>query len=139
MGHWEWDIFTDTMNWSPGMYRILGIEEHLKPSLDLAYNIVHPDDQPAFQTALNNVLDGKPVVGFDLKCIRPNGDLFYVHLQYEATCDYQGRPLKLFGTLQDITERKRTDAALHRFELMATHSRDIILFMRRDNGRHPGG
>ncbi|NLB95628.1 MAG: PAS domain S-box protein [Armatimonadetes bacterium] len=35
----------------------------------------------------------------------------------------------------EITERKRAEAALRRYELIAAHSRDIILFMRRDDGR----
>jgi PAS domain-containing protein len=35
----------------------------------------------------------------------------------------------------DITERKRAEEALHRYELLSAHSRDIILFMKRDGGR----
>jgi PAS domain S-box-containing protein len=51
-----------------------------------------------------------------------------------------GRPVgpdsvRRHTAIRDITERKRGEAALRRYELLASHSRDIVLFMRRDDGR----
>jgi len=49
--------------------------------------------------------------------------------------DAQGTIVGAIQCWRDITERKRTEEALRRYELLASHSRDIILFMRREDGR----
>jgi PAS domain S-box-containing protein len=49
--------------------------------------------------------------------------------------DAQGSIVQWFGTNTDVTELKEAEEALHRYELLAGNSRDIILFMRRDDGR----
>jgi PAS domain S-box-containing protein len=46
-----------------------------------------------------------------------------------------GQPLRQYGVMLDITERKRTEEVLRRYELLAGHSRDIVLFMRSEDGR----
>jgi PAS domain S-box-containing protein len=51
-----------------------------------------------------------------------------------------GRPVspgsvRRHTAIRDITERKRGEVALRRYELLAGHGRDIVLFMRRDDGR----
>ena len=70
--------------------------------------------------------------------------------EFEVTLQYQGverqfalnaefvdlrRGRFLLWEFRDITERKRTEATLRRYELLASHSRDIVLFVRRDDGR----
>jgi PAS domain S-box-containing protein len=49
--------------------------------------------------------------------------------------DRRGGVRSVLAVARDITERKRVDAALRRYELLAGHSRDAIVFMRRDDGR----
>jgi PAS domain S-box-containing protein len=49
--------------------------------------------------------------------------------------DEFGRVRGAVGAFVDITERKRTEATLHRYELLARHTRDIVLFIRRADGR----
>ena len=50
------------------------------------------------------------------------------------TIAHQGRQIRITA-IRDITERKRTEETLRRYELLAGHSRDIFLFIRRDDGR----
>ena len=49
--------------------------------------------------------------------------------------DEYGRVRGAVGAFIDISERKRAEAILHRYELLAQHTRDIVLFVRRRDGR----
>src|SRR5262249_39767055 len=49
--------------------------------------------------------------------------------------DTNGRATQLTGVISDIDSRKQAEEALRRFELISENTRDIVLFMRRDNGR----
>jgi PAS domain S-box-containing protein len=117
LGHWELDLRTDTLHWSPGVYRIVGVPETVVPSLDLVISLIHPDDRLAFHTALEQVLQGEVVPGLDLRGSTPDGEAGYVHLASRIIRDEDGHPIKVFGILQDITERRQAEeavAAAHR-------------------------
>ncbi|MHB9026346.1 MAG: PAS domain-containing protein [Armatimonadota bacterium] len=112
LGHWEWDLRTGAMHWSPEIYRILELPTTVPPSMALVLSLIHSEDQEAFQDALALVLQGENIGGIDLRGQDANGNAGVVHLQGEVTRDAAGRPIKLFGILQDITARKQAEEAL---------------------------
>ena len=82
--------------------------------------MVHPEDrEPLYRGVDEDLLAGvRPDAEF--RIVRPNGEVRTVHsvtpqrwssMPGEAKRDASGRPYKLFGTIQDITERKRTEEA----------------------------
>lgn len=109
LGHWEWDLCTDTLHWSPGIYHLTGVLETEAPSFERIFSLIHPDEHETFRSALVRVAQGEAVPGFDLKIITVSGEERYIHLQGETIHDTDGQPFKIFGTLQDITERKHTE------------------------------
>jgi PAS domain S-box-containing protein len=58
-----------------------------------------------------------------------------LHTKKIPILDKNGHPAYLLGISEDITKRKQAEDILRRYELLAEQSRDIILFLRRDNGR----
>ena len=44
--------------------------------------------------------------------VRPNGEVRIVHSRGNVIRDESGRPRRMFGTVQDITERKRAEQRL---------------------------
>lgn len=64
---------------------------------------------------------------------RKSGEIGYAQLAVELI-DVDGKKL-ILGLLIDITERKKTEDILHRYQLLADNSRDIILFLQRDGGQ----
>ncbi|HSD58823.1 MAG TPA: PAS domain S-box protein, partial [Methanotrichaceae archaeon] len=67
--------------------------------------------------------------------IRKDGGWIWCNLATSAIRGDNGKLLQILAVVEDITERKQAEEALHRYELIASHSRDIILFMRRDDER----
>jgi len=122
VGHWEWDLETDVVVWSDETYRIFGLSPRGRP-MDLATvrSMVHPEDrEPLYQGVDQDLVAGeRPKAEF--RIVRPSGEVRTVSSLTserwnsspgDAKRDASGRPYKLFGTIQDITERKRTEEAL---------------------------
>jgi len=122
VGHWEWDLETDVVVWSDETYRIFGLSAQERP-MDLATvrSMVHPEDRESLYRGVDeNLLAGvRPDAEF--RIVRPNGEVRTVHsvtssrwspMPGDAKRDASGRPYKLFGTVQDVTDRKRAEEAL---------------------------
>src|ERR1700733_893696 len=119
VGHWEWDLETDAVIWSDETYRIFGLTPQERP-MDLATvrAIVHPDDREALYGGVDvDLFAGvNPVAEF--RIVLPSGEVRTVYAitsqRWGGTTNDSGKespkhPRKLFGTVQDITDRKRSD------------------------------
>jgi PAS domain S-box-containing protein len=109
VGYWEWDVLTGRVNWSDETYRIYGLRPQERP-MDLAtvQEKIHPAD---WLQGMEEALGG---ARFNAECrlFRPTGEVRIAHLQGDVNRDASGRPYRMFGTIQDITDRKRAEEAL---------------------------
>ena len=123
VGHWEWDLETDVVVWSDETYRIFGRKPHEHP-MDLATvrGMVHPDDRDSLYSGVDvDLLAGvRPVAEF--RIVLPSGEVRTVQaitskrssaMPDDLNPKASERHCKLFGTVQDITERKRSDDERH--------------------------
>ncbi|MCU0573811.1 MAG: PAS domain S-box protein [Syntrophobacteraceae bacterium] len=99
--------------------------------LDLTGQPVPMEDWP-----LPRALGGRTFNGYELRVQRLDGKKQFIG-SYSGTLVHNasGRPPFAVVTVRDVTEQKRAEELLHRYRLLAGHSRDIILFIRRDDGR----
>ena len=75
-------------------------------------NTIHPDDRELVQISVDEALrDNKPY-SIDHRIILPNGSIRIVHEQAEVNFDAAGKALKMVGTVQDITDRKKAEEEL---------------------------
>jgi len=115
VGYWVWDLETNRLIVSDEYCRILGLTPRKGP-IDLAIvrEIIHPEDREyVFRTAEEAVRSGERA-DCEHRILRPNGDLRVVHSLGDLRKDSSGRPYQMFGTTQDITDRKRGEEALRR-------------------------
>ncbi len=113
IGSWQWDIQNDTAHWSDETFRIFEqvpgkLQEHRKRFVDM----VHPEDRERVSQALADAVNGVREYDLDYRLRLPDGGEKVIHAQAEVLRDKDGKAVMMQGTVQDITERKKAEAAL---------------------------
>ena len=109
LGYWVWDLETNQVIWSEESYRIYGLTPQVG-SFDVARvgEMMHPEDREAvFRTAEEAIRSGTRA-DCEHRLIRPDGEIRVVHSLGDLKKDSKGRT-QMFGTTQDITDRKRAE------------------------------
>ncbi len=114
MGSWEWDVPTGRFNWSEGLYRISGVEKDLELTYANIESILHPEDLPAIRTRIHKALAADDEAEFEFRIVRPDDVIRQMYVSTKVMRDEHGEPERLFGIVQDVTERKRVEEALRR-------------------------
>ncbi len=128
LGSWEWDVLADATTWSEEVYRIYG-RPHLSapPSYEEFVRCVHPDDQPRVKTDVAAALKGEKQYRLSFRIVRPDGSVRVLYNEAEVTRDAAGRPVRLMGIVQDVTERAQTEKALRASEKNLRHLASQLL------------
>lgn len=112
LGSWEWDVKTNKVICSEEMFRIAGLLPQEGDLLLDTFTSFLPDEaEKIIQTIQQN--KGQPTTNIEHVVTRPNGEIRNVHTRIRAYRDEFGMPLRLFGSVQDITERKQAEAQIH--------------------------
>src|SRR6201998_2525305 len=109
LGYWVWDLETNQEIWSEETYRIFGLTPQVG-SMDIAIvgEMFHPDDREVvFRTAEEAIRSGTRA-DCEHRVVRPDGEIRLVHSLGDLKKDSEGRT-QMFGTTQDITDRKRVE------------------------------
>jgi diguanylate cyclase (GGDEF)-like protein/PAS domain S-box-containing protein len=117
LGSWERDLRTDEVIWSDELYRIYGLDP-ATTKVDVAtfYHYIHPDDVAAVRETVNRCIEAGHQFEFYHRVLRPDGTERTVQARGAIEREQQGEPLRLFGTLLDVTELKEVEAALRQSE-----------------------
>jgi len=114
IGSWNRDLVTNSHTWSEENYRIYGVDPE---NFDVSYQallrqLIHPDDRDWVNDVTVNAIATKR--GFDVhyRIIRPDGEVRTVHSTGNVGFDDHGNAVRMFGTAQDITERKQIETEL---------------------------
>jgi PAS domain S-box-containing protein len=113
VAYWERDLDTNRSTWSDEAFRIFGLlPEQGTVNFSEVLERVHPDDRALMSQALTAACNGGKRYDLEYRIVRPGGEVRFVHSQGDLIQDASGRPRRLFGTIQDITERKRAEEQL---------------------------
>jgi PAS domain S-box-containing protein len=115
IGSWEWDIPSNRLTCSDGLYSIYGItaedfDGHYEPS-NTQY--IHPADRKRVETEMQRAVETGTPIDIEYRIIRPDGRVRRLHSRAELTADAAGNPLRLTGTAQDVTELRAAAEVLH--------------------------
>lgn len=114
MGSWEWDLITDKVTWSDETQRLYGRKpEDLGASMETCLEQrVHPDDRQRVKKIMEESLRTHQPFVCDHRVVLPDGTERIMQGRGEILVNDQGKPVKMFGIVQDITEAKRAQEAL---------------------------
>ncbi len=113
MGTFDWDLATNAVVWSDTHYELFGYPPGDRFRVEFRHfaDRIHPDDRARVEADLGAARDGRPYAN-DCRIILPDGTVRWVQGRGEFTYADDGRPVRMLGTAQDITDRKRAEAEL---------------------------
>ncbi len=136
-GVWDWNIKTDYVIYSERWASMLGYKPiEIEPTFDFLNGLVHPDDNSSFKKAINDHLENKtPFFGIGLRMKAKSGAWKWILSRGRIMeKDARGKPLRMIGTHQDITERKMTEDALSLQSEIAMNMSEGIYLVRASDG-----
>ena len=128
IGSWNWDLESDEIVWSNEHYRIVGLRPQEVPmTAELATSYIHPDDRPAAWDAVRLAIRDRQPYEWTLRMVGEDGTLIIAQSRGQAVYDEGGKPVRMAGTIQDVTERTRAEEALHRDAMVLANVSDSVI------------
>ncbi len=113
IGSWEWDFATNKITWSQEQFRIFGQD---RKTFDLTYQgylgHLSGKEQENTEALIKDAIEGKARYAIEHEITRKDGTILMVFEQGTVLFDDDKRPTGMFGTTQDITERKKAEEEL---------------------------
>ncbi|WP_209330278.1 PAS domain S-box protein [Lunatimonas salinarum] len=104
-GTWKLCLLTNNIEWSAGVYRMLGYEPgEFVLDFASAVEVIHPEDRERVFEHMEAVVNGITAYNIRKRLVRKNGQLAYIVSKAEVIRDHAGKAIRLIGIFQDITE-----------------------------------
>jgi PAS domain S-box-containing protein len=117
LGSWEFDLATQAVTWSSEMFRLFGYEPgEVAPTYERYLGLLHPEDRARSQAAVARALETGEPLDHDERVIRADGVERIFHEIGEVIRNAAGRPIRIAGSAQDVTDTRAAQSALRRSE-----------------------
>ena len=120
IGSWVAELDgTNRLGWSAESHRIFGVPfGQFEGSSESFFQFVHPDDRDAVRMASDASIAAGVPYDIEHRVVRPDGGVRWVHEKATVLSDEQGRPRRMVGTVQDITDRRLLEDQLRQSQKM---------------------
>ena len=126
VGSWQWDLKTNHVRWSDGMHAIYGMApEEFDGTLEGATKSTHPDDLPAVRASIQRLMDTGAPQPIEYRVVRPDGQIAYLWGTGEVIVGGANQPVRVLGTVVDVTERKRAEEERLQLESQVLHAQKL--------------
>ncbi|HUR53847.1 MAG TPA: PAS domain S-box protein [Gemmataceae bacterium] len=125
LGDWSWDAATDVVSLTERSAEIFGVPPGPHTTWARLQELLHEDDRARTRAAVEDAVARRTQYDVEYRVTRPDGVEAWVAAMGRAQYDPAGRPLGMFGVVQDVTARKHLEEELRRRaeELAATDRR----------------
>jgi diguanylate cyclase (GGDEF)-like protein/PAS domain S-box-containing protein len=120
VGSWEWDSpgRDEKLAWTDEMYRLAGlVPQSVMVTPRLWLDVTHPADRPRVEATLQAMFTKPGPFELAQRLVLPTGEVRHLALRGEVEHDGEGRPVRVWGSAQDVTERHRVQEELRRTAL----------------------
>lgn len=125
-GSFGWHIASGKIYWSDQTYRIFDVEVGIPPTLDLAFERIHPADRRIVQEVIDRATHEAKEFDFEHRLLMPDGYVKYVRVVGRPSAPIGSDDLEFVGAVTDITQRKRAEQELQ--ELVDLVPQVIVVF-----------
>lgn len=125
VGGWSLDVGSGRIRWSDETRRIHGVAHDYEPQLETALDFYAPEARPVVQAAVETGMTHGTPWDLELPLVRADGHRIWVRA-VGAVEFADGKPVRLVGALQDITERRLLDQQLARKRLALARSNEDL-------------
>jgi PAS domain S-box-containing protein len=116
VGNWNVDLTKNEIFWSSGTRTTYGVDEDFKPSFESFISMIHPEDRDRVVAKIMNAQHNGTSVEDEFRIVRKDGQVRVLNGQTRFVMDDEGKPSRIFGISQDITELKLAEETLRRSE-----------------------
>ncbi|MGA2919257.1 PAS domain S-box protein [Methanoregula sp.] len=144
MGHFEFDVATQTFIFNDQYYRLIGTTAdkaggYRMPAARFTEQFIHPENTHFVEESIRAGIetpDSQFERRFESRIIRPDGTIIWVEVWFRIEKDDGGKTIRFYGVNQDITERKNAEEALQesemKYRMLVESSNDIIYTLNGD-------
>jgi PAS domain-containing protein len=106
IGHWNWDLVTNAMVWSPGLYSIFQLDPYGAKAVSLMHFLewLHPDDRPKARNLIWLAHDSRQLQEGRYRIVSATGMIRNVSLLAEPALDEAGQAVRIVMTIIELIE-----------------------------------
>ncbi len=129
---WDWDLITDQVTWNEGLQTLCGYTaDQVGPDSAWWHGLIHPDDRERVVLGIDAMIgEGKELWVDEYQLLRADGTYAYVIDRGFVVYDDRSKPLRMVGSMLDLTERRRLEESLResdrrKSEFLATLAHEL--------------
>ncbi|MCF8026483.1 MAG: PAS domain S-box protein, partial [Desulfobacteraceae bacterium] len=117
VGGWEFELSSGRLTWTEEVYRIYGVSpaEYDPNDIDRDFSFYPPDDREKIESAFKKAAREGIPYDMELRFVNDRGENLWVRTSGKAEVK-EGRVVRVYGNIMDITKRKEAEAKLRRNE-----------------------
>ena len=133
LGNWSCDLESNIVQWSDETYRIFGMPpQEITPTYEYYRATIHADDRKLLDAAFAHAVKHRTPYSVILRLQLEDGTLKYVHDRGEIRFDASGTPIRLIGTLQDVTAQVESNEKLSLYASVVENTAEAIIITNKD-------
>jgi PAS domain S-box-containing protein len=122
LGSWDWDMATDQIVWSDELYRLYGMEPARPITYESYVARIHPEDRDLVASTIGDARATGMPFSFEHRVVHPDGSVRWLHGRGSVISGPDGSPIRMLGSSQDVTERRRANEA----QRMLAEAADVL-------------
>lgn len=140
LGIWDWDVKANAVQWSENVHAIFGLSREAFSGTYEAYlSLIHPQDRDRLLLAIRQSLEARADYQIEHRILWPDGSVRWVACRGDVLRDADGTPVRMLGTVMDVTARKEVELKLSdskgRLRAILDHS-PALIFLKDPAGRY---